>query len=310
MDTKQLTYITEIAKWGNMTKAAQELYVAQSTLSQYLTRLEKNLGVPLFIRAKNAMILTPEGELYVESAKKIIQIQDDLYSKLTNMNHKRKIRICVTSSFAQHMLSQIIPLYKENFPETDIYVLSCNITDIPRYFDEDLFDMAIAASNDPCDYHVPFDILRKEKILFAVSQAHPYTTLNPTDQIAANDIPKHFSDTSFVCSQKFSTLGKATEALLKQLDFKPQIFCYTDKLPTIRKLIISNQGAGFIPESCSADRKYLKYYNILPEVYRFNVALHKKGWPKYQYENGFYDLVCNYFKQLPDQPYIAEADSL
>lgn len=310
MDIKQLTYITEIAKWGNMTKAAQELYVAQSTLSQYLTRLEKNLGAPLFIRSKNAMILTPEGELYVEAAKKIIQIQEELYSNFTNMNHKRKIHIGVTSSFAQHMLSQIIPMYKEDFPGTDIYLLSCNITDIPRCFDEDLFDMVIAASNDPCDYPFPFDILRKEKILFAVAQDHPYTTLNTTDQIAATDIPKYFSDTSFVCSQKFSTLGKATEALLKQIDFKPQIFCYTDKLPTIRKLITSNRGAGFIPESCSADRKHLKYYNILPEVYRLNVALHKKGWPKYQYENKFYDLVRNYFKQLPDQPYIAETDSL
>ncbi len=310
MDIKQLTYITEIAKWGNMTKAAQELYVAQSTLSQYLTRLEKSLGITLFTRSKNAMILTPEGELYVGAAKKIIQIQQDLYDQLANINQERKIRLCVTSSFAQHMLSRILPVYKQQYPDTNIYALSCTVIDIPKYFDEDLFDMAIAASNDPCEYPEPYDILRKEEILFSIPLTHPYVQVNSSDQILASDIPKYFSDTSFVCSQKISTIGRATETLLKELNFKPSVFCYTDKLPTSRKLIISNQGACFIPESCSADRTQIKYYNVIPKVYRLNVAIHKQGWPKYQYERDFYNLVCNYFNQHTERPYIAENDAL
>ena len=310
MDTKQLTYIIEIAKWGNMTKAAQELYVAQSTLSQYLTRLENKLGVSLFTRSKNAMLLTPEGELYIEAARKILQIQQDLYENYSQKKQNKEIRICVTSSFAQHMLSRIIPVFKKIYPNINIYLLSCMITDIQRYFDENCFDMAIAASNDPCDYHFPYDILRKEPILFAVSREHHYTTINVSEQITVDEIEQNFSDTNFICSQKFSTLGKATENLLKQLHFSPNVFCYSDKLPTVRKLIVSNQGAGFIPESCSADRKHIKYYNIIPEVYRLNVALHPKGWPHYKYESYFYDLVCNYFSQYPERPYIAEADSL
>lgn len=310
MNTKHLTYIIEIAKWGNMTKAAQELFVAQSALSQYLTRLEQSLGVPLFIRSKNAMIPTPEGELYVEAAKRIIQIQQDLYKNISRMKQGREIRICATSSFAQHMLSRIIPSYREQFPDVNIYMLSCMITDVTKYLDEGQFDMAIAASNDPCDYHFPFDVLRKEDILFAVSKNHPYVSLNPSDDIAAEDIPVHFSDTNFVCSVKISTISQAVDALLKRIDFEPKIFCCTDKLPTIRKLIVSNKGAGFIPESCSADRKYIKYYNIHPEIYRLNVALHRKDWPQYQYERCFYDLVRNYFQQEQERPYIAEADSL
>ena len=52
LDTKYLNYILTIARRKNMTKAAEELYVSQSSLSQYLSRLEQEIGDPLFIRAK------------------------------------------------------------------------------------------------------------------------------------------------------------------------------------------------------------------------------------------------------------------
>ena len=54
MDTKYLKYVLTIARKKNMTKAAEELYVSQSSLSQYLSRLEQEIGVPLFIRAKGS----------------------------------------------------------------------------------------------------------------------------------------------------------------------------------------------------------------------------------------------------------------
>ena len=71
MDTKYLKYVLTIARKKNMTKAAEELYVSQSSLSQYLSRLEQEIGVPLFIRAKGELLLTPAGELYVEAARKV-----------------------------------------------------------------------------------------------------------------------------------------------------------------------------------------------------------------------------------------------
>lgn len=310
MNTKQLSYIVEIAKWGNMTKAAQELYVAQSALSQYLTRLEDSLGVSLFVRSKNAMLLTPEGELYVEAAKKMIQIQEDLYDSIASMNRDKELHVCFTSSFGQHMLSRIIPIYKEQFPDTKIILLSCHTTDVLRLLDEDSFGLALAASNDPCEYKLPHQTLRKEEILFGVSKNHPYVSVNLSDQMELSDMAVYFSDTNFICSQSLSTIARAVDPALKRMAFKPNIFCYADKLQTVRKLIMSNNGAGFIPESCSSDRAHIKYYSVTPQIYRLNVAVHKKNWPKYQFERCFYDMVVHYFKEHPERPYIAEADSL
>ena len=70
MDVKYLNYILAIANRHNMTKAAEDLFVSQSSLSQYLSRLEQELGTPLFVRSKNELSLTPAGTLYVEAAKR------------------------------------------------------------------------------------------------------------------------------------------------------------------------------------------------------------------------------------------------
>lgn len=61
MDTRHLKYFITIAQKGNMTKAADELYVSQSSLSQYLAKLEQELGVPLFERTHSCLVLTPAG---------------------------------------------------------------------------------------------------------------------------------------------------------------------------------------------------------------------------------------------------------
>ena len=53
MDFRELTYILAIAKHGNITKAAESLYVGQPTLSKFLISLEDELGLKLFRRVGN-----------------------------------------------------------------------------------------------------------------------------------------------------------------------------------------------------------------------------------------------------------------
>ena len=77
MDTRHLTYILAIAQKKNMTKAAEELFVSQSSLSQYLTKLEQEIGTPLFFRTRGELTLTPAGALYVEAAKQVIRRSEE-----------------------------------------------------------------------------------------------------------------------------------------------------------------------------------------------------------------------------------------
>ena len=58
MDLRLIEYIVAIEKYGNMTEAAEHLFVTPSALNQQLLKLEKELDVPLFTRSKRRMVPT------------------------------------------------------------------------------------------------------------------------------------------------------------------------------------------------------------------------------------------------------------
>lgn len=65
MDIKNPEYILEIARQQSVTHAAEKLFVTQSTLSQYLLKLESELGTPLFFREKTGLVPTEAGQVYL-----------------------------------------------------------------------------------------------------------------------------------------------------------------------------------------------------------------------------------------------------
>ena len=83
----KMDYIFAIAKEQNLTRAAKRLFVAQSTLTMYLNRVEAELGVKLFDRSKTPILPTPAGALCIEELKKIRQIETRLSAKLQQMAH-------------------------------------------------------------------------------------------------------------------------------------------------------------------------------------------------------------------------------
>lgn len=62
MDYNQIQRFLMIVKHSNLSGAAKELYISQPALSLSLANMEKELGMPLFYRVKNRLVLTPEGD--------------------------------------------------------------------------------------------------------------------------------------------------------------------------------------------------------------------------------------------------------
>ena len=72
MEMKELYYFIAIAEEKSISKAAERLFMAQSSLSQFLGILENNVGSKLFIRTSRGVCLTQEGELMLQYAYKTL----------------------------------------------------------------------------------------------------------------------------------------------------------------------------------------------------------------------------------------------
>ncbi|MCC8056565.1 LysR family transcriptional regulator [Cloacibacillus sp.] len=80
MDIKQLKYFVTVANEGQITRAAQKLFMAQPPLSRHIIELEKEIGKPLFLRTKKGLDLTSAGEALLQKAQDLIfQIENLKY---------------------------------------------------------------------------------------------------------------------------------------------------------------------------------------------------------------------------------------
>lgn len=83
MELKKIQYFLKIVETGSLSKAAEQLYLTQPTLSRFLLKLEEEAGTKLFSRGRdNSLSLTAGGLVYLEAARRIDAIWNDMQADL------------------------------------------------------------------------------------------------------------------------------------------------------------------------------------------------------------------------------------
>lgn len=120
----KMDYIFAIAKEQNLTRAAKRLFVAQSTLTMYLNRVERELGIKLFDRSKTPIQLTPAGALCIEELKKIRQIETRLTARLQQMAHPEEtLNVGIGLMHGAAWMPSLLPLFHEIYPSVSINLI-------------------------------------------------------------------------------------------------------------------------------------------------------------------------------------------
>lgn len=305
MNTRYLTYILTIAKRKNMTKAAEELYISQSSLSQYLSKLEKELGTALFFRTKWELIPTPAGELYIEACKKVLAIKEELYQQIKELDNGGNIAVGTTSQFGLKMIAEIVPLFKEKYPNFNITVSHGNLPLVKKMLMEETIDVAIIADTEiPPAFKDSTEILRREEVLFEIPKNHPYALKHRESTITVESVLKKFTKDKIFMYKDGSSLKKVYEQLFGKKLLKNNVLMETNSVSTVTYMIASGTGISFIAESCCKERDRIRYYSFDPPAYRLNLFVWRKNWLSHTPESYFCDLIRNYFKKHTETPYI------
>ena len=145
MDLHYLEYIIEIANMHSISRAAENLFITQSTLSQYLSRLEAELGVSLFERRRNEMTLTPAGKLYVSACEQMLQQKRELYNQLSDMGQAKtgSFSVGITPQWGAVAYSHIIGKFYESYPNVTVKVTEETASPLIRLLQDGELDMAI-----------------------------------------------------------------------------------------------------------------------------------------------------------------------
>lgn len=125
----QLNYIMEILKFGSINKAAQNLFVSQSSISNSIRELEGELGIHIFKRSNRGIVLTSDGRDFLQYIQPILDQQKKIEHIYTHKNLVPTVRVHISSQHYPFCAKAFVKLLKQydaakyelHFKETDMY---------------------------------------------------------------------------------------------------------------------------------------------------------------------------------------------
>ncbi len=135
----------EVAKRGNITKAAEELYISQPAVTQAIHSLEKQIGATLFIRAKKGVTLTEEAKVlfqFVESGLNYIKNGENKFKELMNIE-SGTLKIGASTTITQHVLLKYLDVFQERYPNVSISIVNNLTQDLVKLLREGSVDLLI-----------------------------------------------------------------------------------------------------------------------------------------------------------------------
>lgn len=231
MEIQQLRYFTVAARYQHITKAAEEIHIAQPALTQIIKRLESEVGAPLFERNGRNIILTPEGKILQEEALQILKTIDELPIVLQQKKTERDKTLKIKVSAATIWLMPAIIAYKKTHPDVNL--------DFIRNDDMRDCDFLITTSTDTGG-QAEESFIVDEEILLAVSKDRA-KTMPP--KVRLSDLKGDV----FLITDKSKPFFRICEEYCLKSGFAPNVIFECDSQTVIFDLVSADLGVAFCP---------------------------------------------------------------
>jgi len=258
MDLKQLEYVVAIADYGNITKAAEALFITPSGLNQQLNRLEKELNVQLFNRSTRHLHPTQAGRIYIEHSREILKIKRDTYAQIQDLTDYRTGDIFWGLPFEHgvDMFLYVSTAFNKRYPGITIHLEEHKVSDQHEMLSKGMLDLIFVMLNDSNKQDNEYIHLCNEKLVLGVPISHPMAkyAAPPGQPLNVMDL-SHFKNDRFCLMFAGSTQRSIIDPLFQKAGFKPNLFCESTMNRTLNKLVEYNLCCTIMPQS------YAKYNN-------------------------------------------------
>jgi DNA-binding transcriptional LysR family regulator len=143
-----LGFFSVLASSGSLSAAARELGITTPAVSKHLAQMEARLGMPLVVRTTRRMSLTPEGQLYLEHARRILGEIDEMAQLLGGSRSEPVglLRVNATLGFGRSHVAPLISRFVRKYPKVEVQLqLSVN----PPPLTDDAFDVCVRFGEPP-----------------------------------------------------------------------------------------------------------------------------------------------------------------
>ncbi len=175
MEIRVLEYFMEIAREGNMTRAAKTLHVSQPTLSKEMKKLEQELGTKLFRRSSASVHLTDEGMLLRKRAEDILGMVNKTTAEFKAMEDIQggEVHIGCAESYLIRNLARIIKDFRTRYPLFQFHLTSGNTEQVIERLDRGLLDYAFIVEPPDLSRYNFIEVPGYDTVGLLVNRNHP-----------------------------------------------------------------------------------------------------------------------------------------
>jgi DNA-binding transcriptional LysR family regulator len=270
MELRHLRTIAAVARHGSFTKAAEELYLAQSAISQQIRRLEQELGVEVFHRTSRRVELTDEGRVILGYAQRVLAEVDGLHSELEELTGllRGKLRIGGVYPTGPYDLFGMLADFRAEHPGVAIHMVEDTQEGVLEALRADELDCAFTALNpDALGNEFAATLLWEEEIVVALPAGHPLCRGSQVtfEELAAEDL---------IAYRENSALRRRLERAMADRGLEPRNAFICTEMGAVRGLASKGLGIAVIPRSIAEQPgPPIELRPIAPERLTWPIAL-------------------------------------
>jgi DNA-binding transcriptional LysR family regulator len=145
MELRQLRYFVAVAEEGNISRAAQKIFLTQPALSRQIKQLEEELGHTLFRREAHSIHLTAAGESLLLEARSLLEHAERVITKIRSSAGGPRLRIAYAPSLSAGLLSPAIEAFSQKHPRSRVELLDLSSQEMAVGLHNDKIDLCVTA---------------------------------------------------------------------------------------------------------------------------------------------------------------------
>ncbi len=242
MHLKSLKIFCDVVRQRSFSRAADENDISQSGASQVVNQLEQGLGVKLIDRSKRPFVLTPEGEVYYEGCRQVVERYYSLEDKVRTLHQEvvGRVRVASIYSVGLHLMSRYLKQFMSQHPKANVRLEYLHPDRVYQSVEDDVADIGLVSYP------------KSSRTIQAIQWREERMTLvcAPSNQLALRErvkLSELNGQTMIGFDHGLSIRNEIDKALATQ-GAEADVVMEFDNIETIKRAIEIDAGIGLLPE--------------------------------------------------------------
>lgn len=250
MELKHLISYATVVRLGSFSRAAEELFIAQPTISLHIRQLEEELQTKLLVRTTKSIEVTEKGREVYEYAASILQLRNRITERCAE-GERRIIRLSASTIPSAYILPEVLPAYVKRHPATYFTIDQGDSRSVTEKLAEGVTDIALIGMK-PSSSDIAAEPFYEDRVVIITPVREPFLTMKETDSAT---LQKLFEEPVILREEGSGSL-KAANTFLANAGYSESdlhVAARTNDPEAIKNLVARGLGISMISSKAAED---------------------------------------------------------